>query len=72
MSTHNFMRDIDDFLASRRVPEESEGCVVVLTHGLYVWIPPNEVRPDEQVCFYDGDYRQVLLRSDPRVQEIRR
>lgn len=52
-------------------PANATGCedsVVVHTHGLYVWMRPEQVRPDELICVYDGDYRQVLLPTDPRIK----
>jgi hypothetical protein len=69
MKNQNFMRDIEDYLASKRIPDGCEECIIVKTQEFYVWMRPDEVRPDEQVCFYDGDYREVLTRSDPKLRD---
>ncbi|MRX08410.1 hypothetical protein GJ697_11240 [Pseudoduganella sp. FT25W] len=68
MNNDRFMHDLEDYLASQRIPAGCEDCVVVHTQGLYVWMRPEQVRPDELICFYDGDYRQVLLPTDPRIK----
>lgn len=67
MTTEAFMREIEDYLASTRIPDGCEDCVVVKTRDYYVWMRPDEVRSDEFICFYDGDYREVLTRNDPKL-----
>lgn len=68
MKSDYLQNEIEEYLASQRIPEGCEECVVVEVQGLLVWMRMEEVRPDERICFYDGDLRNVLLRTDPRVE----
>lgn len=61
-------QEIEEYLASQRIPEGCEDCVVVEVQGFFVWMRMDEVRAGEHICFYDGDLRNVLVRTDPRIE----
>ena len=70
MNIDTAIHDIDEYLASQHVPEGYEDCVVARIAGLYIWMRPDELRKEDQVCFYNGDLRDVLLKTDPRVKNL--
>lgn len=70
MNIDTAMHDIDEYLASQHVPEGCEDCVVAHIAGLYIWMRPDELRKEDHVCFYNGDLRDVLLKTDPRVKNL--
>ena len=47
------------------------GRMVVQEGELLVWKSRAELTDDDLVCFYDGDYSDVLEPSDPRVRQQR-
>jgi hypothetical protein len=68
METQTIQSDVDDILARLLPPLGFEEHLVVLTRGYYVWMRAEQVLPDESICLYDGDCRDVLLPTDPRLK----
>lgn len=60
--------DVDETLARMLPPAGFEDHVVVETHGLLIWMKPEQVGPNETICFYDGDCRDVLKPTDPKAR----
>jgi len=52
----------------RHPPEKYWGYLVVcLTTGQLVYMLPEQIKPEDSLCFYDGDYSDVLEPTDPAV-----
>lgn len=43
------------------------GHAIVPINGHCVWKPWADIQPDDLICFYDGDYRDVLAPDDSRI-----
>jgi hypothetical protein len=65
MNAENFVPEVDEVLAKMLPPPGLEEYVVVETHGLLMWIKPEDIGPNETICFYDGDCQNVLKPTDP-------
>jgi len=50
-------------------PEKHIDDVIVERKGHSVWCARADVRPDDEICFYDGDLSAVLEPNDPRVAD---
>lgn len=68
MNAESDVLEVDDVLARMLPPPGFEEYVVVETHGLLMWMKPEQVGPSETICFYDGDCRNVLKPTDPRAR----
>lgn len=60
---------VDEAFARMLPPAGYEECLVVRVGSHHVWKHPDDLTDDDQVSFFDGDCRDVLLPSDPRVQD---
>lgn len=68
MNAEMDLLEVDETLAKMLPPPGYEEYVVVETRGLLIWMKPEEVSPNETICFYDGDCRDVLKPTDPRAR----
>lgn len=50
-------------------PGQHIGDVIVERKGYPVWCARADLRPDDERCFYDGDFSDVLELDDPRLAE---
>lgn len=62
------MPSLEEFSASITVPKGYEDCFVIERNGQVIWLRKEDCLPTDLICFYDGDYRDVLTPYDSRVQ----
>ena len=69
MNTEQLLPSADEFSTQFFPPIGYEDYCVVESRGFLVWMKREDVGPNDLICFYDGDYRDVLRQDDPRLQK---
>jgi len=56
-------------IISRLLPPAGyEGYSVVQSRGFLVWMKPEDMGPNDSLCFYDGDCREVLKPDEVKLR----
>ncbi|KQV54800.1 MULTISPECIES: hypothetical protein [unclassified Duganella] len=60
----------EDFLARTLPPKGYEAHLIVRAKDFYYFKHLDNLQDGDEIAFYDGDMRDVLLPDDPRVTEF--
>lgn len=69
MDTENEIPTVDEIIARMLPPLSYEGHSVVESNGVLVWMRQEDIGPNDLLCFYDGDCREVLKPTDLHLQK---
>ncbi|MRX11449.1 hypothetical protein GJ697_26850 [Pseudoduganella sp. FT25W] len=72
MNTPIMAPTADEFLARIMPPAGYENHLVVKRCGVLVWARREQLLANDEICFYDGDCREVFKPDDPRLQSLTR